>query len=189
MKNADTQVVFWTQSLDPMEEDIIQLSGELLPPAGDTRRPDLVHRITAAAESGQRVGVGDDAWVTRHKDVIVSELPTSASDGQPGAPIVMAVWATRGKVRVEVEELVTALTAFGRQAGYELDATLAMRAMEQVVQSTQPAPFRPGRWPRAAARRAWAGISLAWLWLCAAARWLWATSARPRATIRTLVKK
>jgi hypothetical protein len=185
MSNADIPVVFWTQPLDPMEEDIIQLDGQLLPPTGDMRREDVVRQITAAAESGQRTLVGDGAWVARYKDLIVSELPTSASGGQPGAPIVVGVFAQGRTDRIEVGDLVAGLTAFGSQVGYELDTALARQTMGEVAQSAQSGPFHLRRWYRGA----WAGVCATGRGLQAAARWLGAASARIGTALRTLVSR
>jgi hypothetical protein len=187
MSDQGAPVVFWTQPLDPMEEDMIEFSGQLLPTTDGTRRRGLVQQINAAAETGHRTRVGDGAWVARHKNLIVSELPTSASGGHPGAPIVIGVFADVRPRRVMVSDLVAGLTAFSHKAGYELDAELARQAMEEVVRSVKARPFRSKGWAKKAPRWFLACVGAMALWgLWAALRWLWAASARLRARIRML---
>ncbi len=144
-------VVYWTQPLDPMEEDLVQVNGRLLPPVDGGTRRKIVDRITLAAERGRRATVGDGAWVARHKGVVVSQVPTSAAAGQPGAAIVTCVWVPDDSARPQADELVVGLTEFGHRLGYKVDGELALRTMEEVIRNHRPWPFRP-------LRRLWAAF-------------------------------
>jgi len=182
MNDPGVRIVFWTQPLDPMAEDMIEFSGQLLQTTNDTQRQGLVQQINAAAEAGHRTQIGDDAWVARHKNLIVSELPTSASGGQPGAPIVIGVFVDVRPPRIIASDLVAGLTVFGHKAGYELDAVLAQQAMQEVVRFARPRPFRSEGWAKRTSR---------WFLACvgAAFQWLWHASARLGARIRALFRR
>ena len=147
----EADVVFWTQPLDPIAEDLIQVNGRLLPPVADGKRRTIVDRITAVAEGGRRrAKTGDGAWVTRHKGFVVSQIPTSTGKGEPGAAIVTCVRPREGSALPDTGELVDGLAEFGQKAGYELDGNLARRTMEEVVRYCRPWPFRVlGRLPAA----------------------------------------
>lgn len=135
-------VIYWTQPMDTMAEDLIQFNGRLLPPSASQKRQQIVERITRAAERGWRETIGDSAWVTRYKNEVVAQVPTSTDLGKPGAPILTCVRARGDSPRAGVDDLVMGLTAFGEQVGYELDEQLVRRTMEEVVRRCQSWPFR-----------------------------------------------
>ena len=147
---SDVGVIYWTQPMDSMTEDLIQFNGQLLPPSASGKRRQIVDRVTRAGERGWRTTIQDSAWVARDKGVVVAQVPTSTEPGTPGAPIVVCVRARRDPPPPDVGGLVMGLTEFGRQAGYELDQQLARRTMEEVVRRCQSWPFRVVRGIRAA---------------------------------------
>jgi hypothetical protein len=169
-----------------MQEDIIEYDGQLVPTTDGPRRQGLVQQINAAAETGHRTQVGDGAWVARHNDLIVSELPTLASEGQPGAPIIIGVFIDTRSRRVMVDDLVAGLTAFGHKVGYELDAELARHAMEEVVGTAGSAPFQPERWSTKSARWMRARGAAAFHGLRTAISWLGSAWRSLRTRIRAL---
>lgn len=150
-KRPQAVVVYWTQPLDPMEEDLLQVNGRLLPPVEGGRRRKIVDRITLAAERGRRATVGDGAWVARHKGVVVSQVPTSTATDQPGAAIVTCLRLPDGSAQPQIDELVVGLTEFGHRLGYKVDGELARRTMEELIRDNRPWPFR-------ALRRLWAAF-------------------------------
>jgi hypothetical protein len=139
---SETGVIYWTQPMDAMAEDLIQFNGQLLPPSSSEKRRQIVETITDAAEGGWHHPVAGTAWVARYKSIVLAEVPTTTATGAPGAAIVVCVRADNKARRPEVGDLVTGLTKFGQQAGYELDGELARQTMEEVVRRCQSWPFR-----------------------------------------------
>ncbi len=141
-RHPEADVVFWTQPLDPIAGDLIEVNGRLLPQQADTRRQTIVGRITAVADRGRRAEVADGAWVTRHKGFVVAQVPTSSGKGEPGAAIITCVRPWAGAPSPDSGELAAGLVEFGQKVGYEVDADLARRAMEEVVRHCRSLPFR-----------------------------------------------
>ncbi len=141
-RHHEADVVFWTQPLDPIAGDLIQVNGRLLPPRADSKRQTIVGRITAVADRGRRAKVEDGAWVARHKGFVVSQVPTSSGKGEPGAAIITCVRPWAEAASPDSGELVAGLVEFGQKAGYEVDADLARRTMEEVVRYCRSLPFR-----------------------------------------------
>lgn len=169
---SQAAVIFWTQPLDPMEEDLIQVRGQIVPPLAAERRQKIVGRITTAAERGKRTPVGDGAWVARYQDAVICQVPTSTADGQPGAPVITCVSAKRVAGQLEPGDLVTELTEFGRLVGYEIDKDLARQTMSEVARNCRSRPFRFPSRLRTALQWLWAGLRWLQARLWSGLRWL-----------------